>query len=54
MGLSVGLSYREALYLPVGRVLALKNIDLISTGAAEREKTTSEEEQDFWQALSRK
>lgn len=54
MGLSVGLSYREAMFLPVNKVLALKNIDLIASGAATRAKTQREEEDDFWEALSRK
>ena len=53
MGLSVGLSYIEALYLPVGRVLSLMNISLISSGKAKRAKTPLEEEQDFWKALER-
>lgn len=54
MGLSVGLSYREAMFLPVSRVLALKNIDLIASGTATRAKSQREEENDFWDALSRK
>lgn len=54
MGLSVGLSYREAMFLPVSKVLALKNIDLIASGAATRAKTQREEEDDFWAAFSRK
>lgn len=54
MGLSVGLSYSEALYLPVGRVLSLVNISLISSGKAKRAKTPAEEEKDFWKALERK
>ena len=54
MGLSVGLSYREAMFLPVSRVLTLKNIDLIASGTAIRAKTQREEEDDFWEALSRK
>ena len=53
MGLSAGLDYIGAYDLPIGRVLSLKNIQLISSGHAKRKKSHKEESVDFWEALAR-
>lgn len=52
--MKTGLSYRETLDLPFGHLRTILNIDMIRSGQAKRKKTKFEEEQDFWEALSRK
>lgn len=50
--MKTGLSYIETLDLPFGHLRTILNIDMIANGAT-RKKTQTEEELDFWDALSR-
>jgi hypothetical protein len=50
--MACGLAYMETLDLPLGHLLTLINLQSIANGA-KRGKTREEEEEEFWDFLSR-
>lgn len=52
-GMACGLAYIETLDLPLGHLLTLINLQSIANGA-KRGKTLEDEEEEFWDFLSRK